>query len=108
MAIDVKNHRLFLGCTTEKMVMMDNTNGKVVATVPIGQGVDANAFDPGTATRLCFLRRRHDDDCEGRNAGQIDRGPDAENPTRLADHGAGPDDAQNLPGGGQIRGAGAR
>jgi len=23
-------------------------NGKVVATVPIGDGVDANAFDPGT------------------------------------------------------------
>lgn len=48
MAIDVKNHRLFLGCHNGKMVMMDNTNGKVVATVPIGQGVDANAFDPGT------------------------------------------------------------
>ena len=48
MAIDVKNHRLFLGCHNGKMVMMDNTSGKVVATVPIGQGVDANAFDPGT------------------------------------------------------------
>ncbi len=48
MAIDVKNHRLFLGCHNGKMVMLDDTNGKVVATVPIGQGVDANAFDPGT------------------------------------------------------------
>ena len=28
--------------------MMDSTNGKVLATVPIGQGVDANMFDPGT------------------------------------------------------------
>lgn len=28
--------------------MMDYTTGKVVATVPIGAGVDANAFDPGT------------------------------------------------------------
>jgi DNA-binding beta-propeller fold protein YncE len=52
MAIDVKNHRLFIGCHNGKMVMMDNTNGKVVATVPIGEGVDANAFDPGT--RLAF------------------------------------------------------
>ena len=48
MAIDVKNHRLFLGCDNEMMVMMDNTSGNVVATVPIGKGVDANAFDPDT------------------------------------------------------------
>jgi hypothetical protein len=48
MAIDVDNHRLFIGCHNGLMVMMDNTTGKVVATVPIGQGVDANAFDPGT------------------------------------------------------------
>jgi DNA-binding beta-propeller fold protein YncE len=48
MAIDVKNHRLFLGCENEMMVMMDNTSGKVVATVPIGRGVDADGFDPGT------------------------------------------------------------
>ena len=48
MAIDVEHHRLFLGCDNKKMVMMDNTTGKVLATVPIGAGVDANAFDPGT------------------------------------------------------------
>ncbi len=48
MAIDTAHHRLFIGCHNEKMVMMDSTNGKIVASVPIGQGVDANAFDPGT------------------------------------------------------------
>ncbi|MGA2787139.1 MAG: YncE family protein [Verrucomicrobiota bacterium] len=49
MAIDLKNHRLFLGCGGSKtMVMMDSTTGKVIASVPIGEGVDANAFDPGT------------------------------------------------------------
>lgn len=48
MAIDVAHHRLFLGCDNKMMVMMDDTNGKVVGTVPIGDGVDANAFDPGT------------------------------------------------------------
>jgi DNA-binding beta-propeller fold protein YncE len=49
MAFDVTHHRLFLGCGGSKtLVMMDSTSGKVVATVPIGQGVDANAFDPGT------------------------------------------------------------
>jgi YVTN family beta-propeller protein len=48
MAMDVAHHRLFLGCGNKLMAMMDSTSGKVVATVPIGQGVDANAFDPGT------------------------------------------------------------
>jgi DNA-binding beta-propeller fold protein YncE len=49
MAIDLKNHRLFLGCGGSKtMVMMDSASGKVITSVPIGQGVDANAFDPGT------------------------------------------------------------
>ena len=48
MAIDLEHHRLFLGCDNKKMVMMDSTTGKVIATVPIGAGVDANAFDPGT------------------------------------------------------------
>jgi DNA-binding beta-propeller fold protein YncE len=48
MAIDVANHRLFLGCHNKLMAMMDSSTGKIVATVPIGQGVDANAFDPGT------------------------------------------------------------
>jgi hypothetical protein len=28
--------------------MLDSESGKVVASVPIGDGVDANAFDPGT------------------------------------------------------------
>jgi DNA-binding beta-propeller fold protein YncE len=48
MAIDLEHHRLFLGCANKLMVMMDSSNGKVVATVPIGGRVDANAFDPGT------------------------------------------------------------
>jgi hypothetical protein len=49
MAIDLKNHRLFLGCGGSKtMVMLDSASGKVITSVPIGQGVDANAFDPGT------------------------------------------------------------
>jgi DNA-binding beta-propeller fold protein YncE len=48
MAIDLEHHRLFLGCDNKKMVMLDSATGKVLATVPIGAGVDANAFDPGT------------------------------------------------------------
>lgn len=51
MAIDLQNHRLFIGCDN-LMVMMDSVTGKVVGTVPIGAGVDANRFDPGT--KLAF------------------------------------------------------
>jgi YVTN family beta-propeller protein len=47
MAFDAEHHRLFVGCHNKLMEMIDSTNGKVVATVPIGEGVDANAFDPG-------------------------------------------------------------
>ncbi|HXR07879.1 MAG TPA: YncE family protein [Candidatus Acidoferrum sp.] len=49
MAIDTAHHRLFIGCGgNNKMVMMDSSNGKVITSVPIGAGVDATAFDPGT------------------------------------------------------------
>ncbi len=49
MAIDLAHKRLFLGADgSHTMVMFDYTTGKVVTTVPIGTGVDACAFDPGT------------------------------------------------------------
>jgi YVTN family beta-propeller protein len=48
LAIDEKNHRLFLGCDNHLMVMMDSTSGNVLASVPIGDGVDGCAFDPGS------------------------------------------------------------
>ena len=53
MAIDRDLHRLIIGGGNEKMVMMDSTNGKVVATATCGQGVDAAAYDP--ATHLAFV-----------------------------------------------------
>jgi YVTN family beta-propeller protein len=52
MAIDTANHRLFIGCENQIMEMIDASSGKVLANVPIGKGVDANAFDPGT--KLAF------------------------------------------------------
>src|SRR6266852_4518350 len=52
LAIDRKNRRLFSGCDNKMMAVMDADSGKVVATPPIGEGVDANGFDP--ATQLAF------------------------------------------------------
>lgn len=48
MAIDTVHHRLFVGCRNRKLVVMNSDTGKVVTTLPIGGGVDANRFDPAT------------------------------------------------------------
>lgn len=50
MAMDVKHHRLFIGCRNKKMVVMDARNGRVVQTLPIGEHVDATVFDPASGT----------------------------------------------------------
>jgi len=46
LAMDRKHRRLFAGCHNKVMAVVNADDGKVVATVPIGQGVDANGFDP--------------------------------------------------------------
>jgi hypothetical protein len=48
MAIDIAHKRLFVGCRNRLMAVVDYTSGKVVGTIPIGSGVDANRFDPQT------------------------------------------------------------
>lgn len=45
MAIDRKNHRLFVVCGNKKMVVLDAGSGKKLAALPIGEGVDAAGFD---------------------------------------------------------------
>jgi DNA-binding beta-propeller fold protein YncE len=50
MAMDTKTRRIFSGCDNKIMSVMNADTGKVVATVPIGEGVDATWFDPGTKT----------------------------------------------------------
>ena len=46
LAFDVVGKRVFMSCVNEKLVVVDATSGKVVATLPIGKGSDAVAFDP--------------------------------------------------------------
>jgi len=48
LAIDREHHRLFAGCGNKMMAVVDTDTGKVIATPPIGEGVDANAYDPET------------------------------------------------------------
>ena len=52
MAIDRNNHRLFLGCRSKVMAVMNADTGQVITTLPIGDHVDATAFDP--ETKLIF------------------------------------------------------
>lgn len=46
LAIDRASHRLFSVCGNKRMTVSDAVHARVVATVPIGSGVDAAAFDP--------------------------------------------------------------
>ena len=48
LAMDLKNRRLFSGCDNKMMAVVNADTGKVITTLPIGDGVDANGFDPDT------------------------------------------------------------
>jgi len=52
MAMDRAHRRLFLGCRSKVMAVMNADSGQVIATLPIGDHVDATAFDQ--AARLIF------------------------------------------------------
>ncbi len=45
LAMDTANSRLFIGCRSKVLAVMDSNTGKVIATLPIGDRVDAVAFD---------------------------------------------------------------
>ena len=48
MAIDTVHQRLFSGCRSGVLAVSDYRAGKIVATAPIGSGVDGTAFDPAS------------------------------------------------------------
>lgn len=45
-AIDAAAKRILTVCENERMVMIDATNGKILAAAPTGSGTDGAAFDP--------------------------------------------------------------
>ena len=54
LAIDRKGHRLFIGCRNpQKLIVMSTEDGKVLADLPIGSGVDATKFHAGHAFASC-------------------------------------------------------
>jgi DNA-binding beta-propeller fold protein YncE len=48
LASDESTHRLFVGCRSEVMVVLDSTSGKEITSVPISKGIDGMVFDPST------------------------------------------------------------
>ncbi len=48
MGLDAEHHRVYSGCHNKIMTVLDTEAGKVITTVPIGEGVDGNGFDPKT------------------------------------------------------------
>ncbi len=48
MAMDRQNGRVFIGCRSHVMAAVNADSGQVIATLPIGDHVDATAFDPET------------------------------------------------------------
>ncbi len=51
-ALDAAHHRLFCACR-KLLVMLDTTSGKMLGSLPTGNGADGCAFDP--ATQLVFV-----------------------------------------------------
>ena len=48
LAIDLEARRLFSVCSNNKMAVVNADSGQVIATVAIGDGPDAAAYDPGS------------------------------------------------------------
>lgn len=46
LAVNVPAERVFMGCANSVMAVLDGRSGRLVATLPIGRGNDAVAFDP--------------------------------------------------------------
>jgi DNA-binding beta-propeller fold protein YncE len=53
LALDVKNHILFSYCHNPAVaVILDANDGHIIATLPIGKGVDASEFNPDTGEAI--------------------------------------------------------
>ena len=54
LSIDTAGHKLFIGCRNpQKLIVMSTDDGKILADLPIGTGVDATRFDGHEAFASC-------------------------------------------------------
>ena len=54
LSLDTHKGRLFIGCRKpQKMIVMSTNGGRILASMPIGAGVDATKFDDGEAFASC-------------------------------------------------------
>jgi hypothetical protein len=53
MSMDPVSRRLFIGCRNGQLIIMNADDGKIVADFPIGQYVDATAFNNGLVFASC-------------------------------------------------------
>jgi DNA-binding beta-propeller fold protein YncE len=57
-AIDTVNGYVFSGCRNKMMTVIDIKSGKLIATIPVGAGVDGCGFDPDK--KLAFAANGQD------------------------------------------------
>jgi len=48
LGLDTKNHLLFAMCHSQNCVVLNADDGKILATLPIGNGTDGGGFNPNT------------------------------------------------------------
>ena len=48
LGLDIKNHILFAMCHSQNCVVLNADDGKILATLPIGNGTDGGGFNPNT------------------------------------------------------------
>jgi DNA-binding beta-propeller fold protein YncE len=53
MAFDAAHHRVFSGCRSQQLVVLNSDTGAIIARLPIGKGVDAASYLP--AKGLVFI-----------------------------------------------------
>ena len=56
--IDLAHHRLFVGCGNAQLIVLNSNDGRFIASVPAGKGIDAVGFDP--TTQMIFTSNGQD------------------------------------------------
>ena len=97
LAVDSATRRLFVGCHNRTMLILDADNGRVVAAVPIREGVDAGHIRQGNEADLQCAGRRQPDHHQGSIRRPIQRAAECRDAMRCSDLGAQSSGSPHLP-----------